>query len=125
MAMAQDAERRYPIKSHEAYFFFSGRTPDNRQVLMGLFCPNLIAFFFDSEGKLLNVEQRPVGFFQGVTPPYKIYDERIQALIDDWQAEIRFQPATIKVKKFFSQQPYIGIEDYLRTDNASFSKKVP
>ncbi len=29
-----------------------------------------------------------------------------------YRAEIGFQRATIKVKKFFSQQPYIGIEDY-------------
>jgi len=79
---------------------------------MGLFCPILVAFFFDSEGNLLKVEQRPVGFFQGVTPPYNIYDERIPALIEGWQREMAFQPTTIKVKKFFLQTPYIGIEDY-------------
>lgn len=110
--MTQDAERLYPINSHESYGFFAGITSDNSQVLMGLFCPNLVAFLFDSEGDLLSVEQHPVDFFQGITLPYNIYDEKIPTLIEGWQAEIGFQPATIKVKKFFSQQPYIGIEDY-------------
>jgi len=110
--MAHDAERRYPINSHAGHFFFAGVTLDKRQVLMGLFCPNLVAFCFDAEGNWLSVEQRPVGFFQGVTPPYNIYDERIPALIEKWQADMGFQPATIKVKKFLSQHPYIGIEDY-------------
>ncbi len=110
--MAQDAERRYPINSHETYFFFAGRTHDKRQVLMGLLCPDLVAFFFDAGGNLLNVEHRPVSFFQGVTPPYDIFDERIPALIDEWQVEMGFQPSTIKVKKFFFQELYIGIEDY-------------
>jgi hypothetical protein len=110
--MTSRGERCYPIQSHETYGFHAGVTPSDRQVLMGLFCPDLVAFFFDPEGTLLSVEQRPVGFFQGVAPPYNIFDERIPALIEGWQAEMGFQPATIKVKKFFSHQPYIGIEDY-------------
>jgi hypothetical protein len=110
--MAKRNERRYPIKSDETYFLFAGTTSDKQQVLMGLACPNLVAFRFDLEGTLLTTEQRPVSFFQGVTPPYDIYDERIPPLIETWKKEMRLRAAKIKVKKFFSQEHYIGIEDY-------------
>jgi hypothetical protein len=110
--MVEDAVRRYSLTSHEEYGFFAGLTADNKQVLMGVFCPDLIAFIFDPEGNLLKVEHRPVSFFLGVTPPYKIYDERLPALIRAWQDEMRFQPSTIKVKRFFSDELCIGIQDY-------------
>jgi hypothetical protein len=79
---------------------------------MGLFCPNLVAFYFDRDGELLRSEQWPVPFFRDVTPPYDIYDERIQPMIETWKAEVRFRPATIRVRKLFSDEHYIGIEDY-------------
>jgi hypothetical protein len=109
--MEQDHERRYAIKPDEGYFC-AGVTADSKQVLMGLFCPNLVAFDFDLEGNLLRVDQRPVPFFQGVTPPYNIYDERIPPLIESWKKEMGFRPATIRVKRFFSAEHSIGIEDY-------------
>jgi hypothetical protein len=110
--MESQSERRYPIKSHASYCFYTGVTSGGRQVLMGLFCPDLLAFFFDAEGNLLGVDDRPVPFFRGVPPPYNIYDERIAPLLDAWQREIGFRPTTITVKKFFSPEHHIGIEDY-------------
>ncbi len=50
--MAEGHLRRYAIKPDEGYFY-AGVTPDNEQVLIGLFCPNLVAFYFDPEGTLL------------------------------------------------------------------------
>jgi hypothetical protein len=41
--MEQGHERWYAIKSPEGYFFYAGLTPNKEQVLMGLFCPNLVA----------------------------------------------------------------------------------
>jgi hypothetical protein len=110
--MSEEANRRYPITSHEAYGFWTGVTPDKRQVLMGLLCPNLVAFFFDADGHLLAVEQRLLTFFQDVTPPYNIYDDRIPAAVDAWQREMSLQPVTITVRKFFVHEPYLGVEDY-------------
>jgi hypothetical protein len=110
--MVGNEERRYRIQSHEGYGFYAGVTPEGKQVLMGLACPNLIAFTFDAEGNLLEVDQRPLRFFQGVTPPYDIYDKRILPHLDAWKMEMRFEPTTIEVKKFFSTERYIGIEDY-------------
>jgi hypothetical protein len=110
--MSRKGERSYPIKTHEPYGFWTGLTPGNKQVLMGLLCPNLVAFFFDAGGTLLAVEQRPLALFQGVAPPYDIYDERIPGEVASWQSEMGLRPAPIKVKKFFTQEPYAGIEDY-------------
>jgi hypothetical protein len=110
--MTSRRERRYPIQSHESYFFYAGVTPDDQQVLMGLCCPNLVAFYFDAEGNLLKVAERPVAFFQGVVPPYDIYDKRIAPLLKAWRKEIGVRPVTISVKKFFSSEHDIGIEDY-------------
>lgn len=109
--MAEGHQRLYAIRPDEGYFF-AGVTPNGEQVLMGCFCPNLVVFRFDPEGNLLRSEQRPIPFFQGVTPPYDIYDERIQPMIDAWKAEMRFRPATIRVRKFWSDEHCIGIEDY-------------
>jgi hypothetical protein len=109
--MRPSRERRYAIQSHDGYGFYTGLTPNDEQVLMGLFCPDLVAFRFDREGNLLRTDQRRVPFFQGVTPPYNIYDTRIPPLIKAWQREMGFRSATIQVKKFFSHELYVGIED--------------
>ena len=115
--MEQCHERRYAIQSHEGYFFYTGVRPNNEQVLMGLFCANLlVAFHYDLEGNLLRIDQRPIPLFQGVKPPY---DKRIPLLIEEWQTAMGLwqtamglQCSTIKVKKFFSHELHIGIEDY-------------
>ena len=110
--MKRGHERRYAIQPHDAYFFYTGVTLNSEKVLMGLFCPSLVAFHFDLEGNLLRIDQRPVPFFQSVNPPYHIYDERIPPLIEAWKKAMRLQHTTIKVKQFFSREYYIGIEDY-------------
>jgi hypothetical protein len=106
------AQRLYPIRSHEDYGFYAGVTPDNRQVLMGLLCPNIVVFLFNATGSLVETKQRRVHFFEGVTPPFDIYDGRIPPMIDAWQTEMRLQPGIIKVKKFFSLDLSVVIEDY-------------
>ena len=110
--MADGAKRRYRIQTHDSYGFYAGTTPDGRQVLMGLLCPNLVAFTFDADGTLLGTDERPVPFFQGVRPPYDIYDQRLPPLIEAWQREMSFQPATITVTRFFNLPLYVGIMRY-------------
>ena len=109
--MVEAHRRLYDIKPDESYFS-AGITGDGKQVLMGLCCPNLVSFRFDREGNLLGSEQRPVSFFRGVTPPYDIYDVRLRPMIEAWKAEIKFLPATIRVRKFYSYEYGIGIEEY-------------
>jgi hypothetical protein len=94
--------------------------------LMGLACPELVAFFFSKEGDLLKVERRkltflkPSGVFvdgelvEGLVRRYDIYDPRIVEQIFAWQQEIDFQAAPILVKGFFLDELSIGIETYPR-----------
>lgn len=110
--MDQAHAKRYAIQPHGGGDSYTGLTASTDQVLMGLLCPNLVALFFDAEGDLLRADQRPVPFFQGVNPPFHIYDKRIWPLIEAWQKDLGFQPATIKVNRFFSQDHCVGIEDY-------------
>jgi hypothetical protein len=117
----------YRIKPNERHMICAGLSSDKRQVLMGLYCPNLVAIFFDKEGNLIDVQQRVLRFMvedaeRGVGT--SIYDERIEPEFLSWQEELGFQPATISVHKFVvleesgtkdessCQRDGIGIQDY-------------
>ena len=87
-------ERRYAIGPDEGYFHAGIAQPNTsaarpttlqqpaEQVLLGLACPNLVAFFFAADGQLLRTEQRPVPFFRDAEPPYNIYDQRLPPLLE-------------------------------------------
>jgi hypothetical protein len=109
--------RLFPIQNH-GYDFFTGVCPDGRQVVMGLLCPELVAFFFDSEGNYLGREERPwsveAGQLAGREPPYNIFGDRFQEVIGnqlrEWQCELGFRIATIRVKEFLDDEQTVGIE---------------
>lgn len=117
----------YRIKPHEQELIFAGVTADRRQVLMGLYCPNLVAIFFNRDGHLIDVQQRVLKFMQedmerGVGTD--IDDLRIEPELEAWQEELGYQPAPINVHNFFVlegsrdkedhgwQREGIGIVDY-------------
>lgn len=120
---SEGISRLYPIRPGQGYFD-AGMTGDGRQVLMGLYCPDLVAIFFDASGDLISREARHLEFMrpsgvivdgnpiEGMVRYYDIYDERIPPRIVAWQEELEFRPATIRVKRFFLGGPGIGIEDY-------------
>jgi hypothetical protein len=114
--------------------FYTGKTGDERQVLMGLLCPELVAIFFDVAGDLLQVESRAltclpprqrvvsvswetnVGIqsLEGPRPgPFQLFDPHFQdTLARDlaaWKREIRFQETPITVREFFLNDRYLGI----------------
>jgi hypothetical protein len=115
-SMMRGEERLYSIR-HDQGYFDAGMTADGRRVLMGLYCPYLVAIFFDSSGNLLGHEVRRLEFLQrssvivdgepieGMVGVYNIYDERIPPRIVAWQDEMGFRPATIRVKQFFLDDP--------------------
>lgn len=102
----------YPLQSYD---YETGMCADGRQVVMGLLCPNLVAFFFDMQGNLLGKELRlwkhPARFENG---RYHTYEDEFEAALEqqktEWQAEIGFQPDTIRVKHFFDAELLVGIE---------------
>ena len=109
--------RLFPIQNH-GYDFFTGVCADGRQVVMGLLCPELVAFFFGAEGNYLGREERPwsaaAGKLAGRKPPYSIFGDRFRALIckqlKEWQDELEFHAATIRVKEFLDDKHSVGIE---------------
>ncbi len=106
----QPAPRRlYPIQDH-GYDFRTGSVGDGREVIMGLLCLYLVAFFFDPKGNYLETQKRVLHFMKRHQPPYDIYDKRIEERLHVWQEEIGLRPKTIKVKRFMSADG-AGIED--------------
>lgn len=81
-------------------------------MLMGLLCPSILVVRFDRDGFLVGSEQRPVPIFHDMQPPYDIYNEQVEFVSKAWQAEIGLRLAPIEVKKFWSTEHEIGIEDY-------------
>jgi hypothetical protein len=97
--------------------FYTGHAHDGRQVLMGLLCPELVAYFFTPDGTLLHREIRPWNYPAsrfGDDGPYQIYDaefsHRLSDQIADWQQEMGFEPKQIRVKEFFDEEHSVGIK---------------
>ncbi|MFO0964158.1 MAG: hypothetical protein U0793_01040 [Gemmataceae bacterium] len=70
------ATRLFPIQGYGDEFS-TGVCADGRQVVMGLLCPHLVAYFFDRKGKLLGDEHRPWNKpapRMGPDGPYNIYE---------------------------------------------------
>lgn len=119
----RSASHLYAVQPDQEYFD-AGKTIDGRQVLMGLYCPEIVAIFFDASGNVIGHEARRLEFLrkssvivdgepiEGMVGVYDIYDERIPARIVAWQEELGYRPDTIRVKRFFLEELGIGIEDY-------------
>ena len=117
--------RLYTI-GHDQEYLDVGKAKDGRKILMGLYCPDLVAIFFDASGDLLGHEERRLEFLQpesvtvivdgqavgGREGGYNIYDERISSRIEAWREELGFHPEPIRVKRFFLDDLGIGIGDY-------------
>jgi hypothetical protein len=121
--------RLYKIQNH-GEDFFTGVCSDGRQVVMGLLCPHVVAYFFDSKGRFLESERQlwvhpaprmtmppelshiPTVMAPG-TGPYKIYDSQFQAAIkiqiEQWQQALGWRAATIEVLEFFDATHSVGI----------------
>jgi hypothetical protein len=94
-----ESPRLYPLQA-DAGYFDAGVTRDGRQALMAAFYPMTFAIFFASDGRFLEYVERP----NETNAP----DE---AELKRWQAELGFQPQTIRVEKFVIDDVGLGIED--------------
>src|SRR5262249_24918462 len=97
--------------------YVTGICSDGRQVVMGLLCPQVVGYFFDSEGKLLGDEHRPWNTHaprMRTNGPYRLYDDNFRAALEvqllEWQSDIGFRPATIHVRAFLDPRHPVGIE---------------
>ncbi|HWT00958.1 MAG TPA: hypothetical protein VN256_11990 [Pyrinomonadaceae bacterium] len=99
--------------------FETGTTSEGQQVLMGLLCPYIVAYFFSSDGALVGGERRewnrPAPRV-GTDGPYQIYDrvfrESLSEQILGWQSELGFTPGVIRVRPFFDDEHCVGIEAF-------------
>lgn len=124
VTLTRSAEWRYAIKAEDSHGMYAGLIRDGRQVLMGLYCPHLMAIFFDADGRLLEAQRKRLSYLEPQENVYDRYDPRIAEELLAWQMELEFEPAVIRVRKFFVPdnpkfakesswvQNGIGIEDY-------------
>jgi hypothetical protein len=117
LRVGSDAENRlFPITSY-GDDFVTGVCADGRQVVMGLLCPHVVAYFFDPDGRLVGDEHRPwnhpaprMGLGDG---PYQIYDKPFRAALDtqlrEWQESIGYCRGPIRVRAFLDPRHPVGV----------------
>lgn len=103
----EPAERVFTLAGGEGYFD-AGTTSDGRQALMGAFWEQTFALFFDTDGRLLEYATRPL--LPG-RPSGQPDHGPSRSAIEAWQAELGFEPADIRVKRFSCRAAGVGIED--------------
>jgi hypothetical protein len=128
--MRRDVEKRlYRIQNHRRDYF-TGICRDERQVVLGLLCPHVVAYFFDSDGRFVGHERQlwnhpaprmrlppELSHIPTIMPagagPYKIHDPEFQAALavhlEQWQKSLRYSAAPIPILKFFDAPSRIGI----------------
>jgi hypothetical protein len=107
-------ERLFTIQPGD---FDTGVCSDGRQVVMGLLCPHLVAYFFDLEGNVLGGErrlwERPAERMSN-NGPYILHSQGFCEALDrqkqSWKDQLGFQTAAIRLKQFFDSENFVGIE---------------
>ena len=110
-----DESRIFTIAGH-GEDFFTGQTADGRQVLLGLLSPQVVLYFFDADGVLLERQARdwehPAPRL-GESDIWLIgnaeFKRRLAGQITRWQQEIGFAPGAIRVRWFFDEEYSVGI----------------
>jgi hypothetical protein len=91
----------FPIQGYEEDFD-TGICAGGHQVVLGVFEPQLIAYFFDPEGNLLRTEHR--------SPQVPARGGYRDTAYSEWKLELGFVPGPIYIKIFFDFEEYVGIE---------------
>lgn len=106
----------FPVRGYGSDFH-TGRTRAGEQLLMGLLCPYIVAYFFTQDGSQIKRERREwlvAAPRMGGDGPYQIYEPGFEATLSEqisqWQEELGFSPELIRVQKFFDPEMYVGIE---------------
>src|SRR5262249_46689299 len=104
-------KRRFPIRRDAGVCtgFYTGVCRNGTQILMGLYCPHVVCFYFSPSGKLLREEARPWdvpapkrygGHWNTDDPAFR---RALERQLQRRQEEIESTPATVRVKAFFSK----------------------
>lgn len=85
---------------------------------MGLLCPYVVTYFFDTKGRFSGAGRQlwkhPAPQMEN-NGPYNIYDaqfeQAITKQIKEWQKEIGFQDKVIRIKEFVDEEMSVGISE--------------
>lgn len=106
--------RRFPLRSY-GDDFSTGCCANGDQALLGLLCPRLVLYRFDSTGRPIGRDVRQWSFPApqrgGV---FDIFDSEfrrhLQVQIAAWKLELGFREQQIAVEEFFDPENAVGIE---------------
>lgn len=117
MPQPAQSEQIYVLKSYEQEFY-TGSNDDCEQVIIGLLCPHVVAYFFDEDGNLLNSERQ---LWKHPAPqrspngPYNIYEEQFVEAINqqiwDWMEKMGFAEEAIEIREFNDEARGVGISE--------------
>src|SRR5262245_59914551 len=91
--------------------YFTGKTPDGRQVLLGWASDFIGVLFFDEAGGLVNTREYPLGIDlrRGLGPAVEaIAAKKIRAV----KRELGFRRGPIHVKPFFVESWEVGLKTF-------------
>lgn len=103
-------------------YFYTGRSSNGTQTLMGVQMPDLVMVVFDADGNYLRTDlkaipqdrepddREPVNAPQVETDVDSAENE-FSAYINEWQTDLGVVPGTISVKQFYLPERFIGITD--------------
>jgi hypothetical protein len=104
----------YTIQN-DADLFWTGLAADGRQVILGYLMPNIVVYWFDSEGNYsgkerISLANKPVrdeitGIYEVTSGFLMRADEELLA----YKQEIGYQPCAVQVRAFFDEDEYVGI----------------
>ena len=102
--------KKYKLRSSPGRYL-TGRVNGDRQILMGVSCPDYEMHFFDSNGNHLNTETRKLT----IPPPSRdgiyVFDSESQSNlasdVNKWCHELEFSDSPIEILRFESNDAYI------------------
>jgi hypothetical protein len=106
----------YPIIGYPDRFFWTGTTSSGQQVLMVIKFPDIVALFFDQEGELQEIIERPLAASTVILAEQvgirEAFARQTDPTLLSWITEFGFQEGPIEVKRFFLPEYHIGIIDF-------------
>jgi hypothetical protein len=112
----RDAAQKYTLQGDRNRNFLTGRIPGNRQVLVVIHYPYLVAIVFDLEGKVTCVQKR---LLSTSTQELALRLGLDEAMLEQgneelatWLNDLGYCPGKITVRKFLVPEHHIGITDF-------------
>jgi hypothetical protein len=108
-----DASRTvFRLQTNEDYHIFSGSAGE-RQVLIGLLYPKLVAAFFDDRGDFLGIQEQSLTVEVERAGSGGIFDRAFAAQLAPelyaWEKQLEYLPMVIHLREFFLENLRIGV----------------